>query len=100
MPHTWTNVYDIRATPAGARSWGPGSSHSKTWACGTSSDAASPPPKSVAAAETRRLVVTERGAVLVMLPEGADDDDILALLQDCAHTHAARDAFPPRERIA
>jgi hypothetical protein len=100
MPHTWTNTHDVRATPAGARSWGPGSTQSKTWACGISSDAASPPPKSAAATEMKKLVATKHGAVLVMLPDGADHDDILAALQD-AHTRIQREIHANRtKRIA
>ncbi|RIK75557.1 MAG: hypothetical protein DCC68_21000 [Planctomycetota bacterium] len=99
MPHTWSNVFDVRATPAGARGWGPGIWPTRTWACGPSPDAASPPPKSVRAAETRRLVATRHGAVLVLLPEGADHDDILAALQD-AHTRIQREIHADRQRRA
>ncbi len=97
MPHTWTNVNDVRAAPAGARSWGPGIAPSKTWACGLSTDAASPPPKHVVANETRRMIATDRGAVLVMLDEHATSDDILALLQD-AHTRIQREIHARRSR--
>jgi hypothetical protein len=95
MAHTWTNLHDVRATPSGARGWGPGSSQSKNWCCGSSPDAASPPPRSVAAAEAKRLIATPRGAVLVMLPEHATNDDILALLQD-AHTRIQREMIARR----
>ncbi|MEX2188550.1 MAG: hypothetical protein WD875_17205 [Pirellulales bacterium] len=97
MPHTWTNLSDVRATPAGARSWGPDIAATKTWACGLSSDAASPPPKHVVANETRRLIATQSGAVLVMLDEDATSDDILALLQD-AHTRIQREIHARRAR--
>lgn len=97
MAHTWSNLHDVRATPAGARGWGPGATQSKTWCCGPSPDTASPPPRSVAAGETRRLIATKRGAVLVMLPENSTNDEVLALLQD-AHTRIQREMLARRSR--